>query len=62
MERWLEDEFKKYKGKKVNYNKATWLVVEVFWRENDEEFVYWIEDSKKNLNKVFEKNIELVTA
>ena len=60
LEWWIKEEVEKYKGKKVRYNKTLWTVVEVFWNKREEEFVYWIENNKKELNKVFEKNIELV--
>ncbi len=51
---------KKYKNKKVKYQGKTYIVKEVFWIESDKEFVYWIEDSKKNLVKTFENHIKLI--
>jgi hypothetical protein len=62
MEWWVVNEIEKYKDKQVKYNNSVWTVKEVFWREKDEEFIYWIENSKGVLNKVFEKNIELINA
>ncbi|PLS18972.1 hypothetical protein CVD28_00800 [Bacillus sp. M6-12] len=61
MHWWIKEEINKYKNKKVKYNRSIWTVKEVFWNEKEEEFVYWIENSKGKLEKVFEKNIELIT-
>jgi hypothetical protein len=60
MEWWIKEEIDKYKNKKVEYNGYSHIVKEVFWKESEEEFIYWIEDSKRNLHKVFENNIKLV--
>lgn len=62
MEWWIKEEIQKYKGKNVIYNKSLWIVKEVFWKESDEEFVYYLENKNGNSAKVFEHNITLVAS
>lgn len=60
VELWIKEEIEKYKDKEVYYNNSIWIVKEVFWKESDEEFVYYLENKNGKLAKVFEHNIELV--
>lgn len=57
---WIDEEIEKYAGKEVIYQEKVCIVKEVFWMEQDEEFVYYIEDEEKKLYKVFENQITLV--
>ena len=63
IEWWIKEEVDKYKNKQVKLNDSNliWTVVEVFWIESEEVFIYWVEDSKRNLQKAFEHNIELIS-
>lgn len=60
MEWWKEEEREKYVDKTVTYNNSPWIVKEVFWKDTQEEFEYWIEHPNGKLQVVGNKDIELL--
>lgn len=56
---WKKAEIEKFKNKKIRYQQKTCQVSEVFWLENEEKFVFYLEDETNQLYKAYENEFEL---